>query len=192
MPKLPAWNREELLRLADQIIIDGREVLAAAERSFARQAAYTEKLILLDGGTLTLTFTALAAIGAKFSVGNCMADSGELFWAWSLLIGAIISCALALKLTLVSASNSIVAQHSKLAIIRQKGISQMLKLLGSGHLTAEKADEFIATLEQHIKKASPQLGMSITLVYFAEALTVTAFILLLLFMKANMRVFFGG
>jgi hypothetical protein len=191
-PNPAGWNREQLLALLDQVIADSREVLAAAERSFARQAAYTEKLILLDGGTLTLTFTALADVGSRISAGHYMSDSRELFWAWSLLIGAIVSCIFAQKLALTSASNWMVAQHSKVAMMRQKEIPKMLQLLEPGLLTTQKADEVLAGLDQHAKEASPQLRMAVILAFSAEAFTVSAFVLLLAFMKANMSVFFGG
>jgi hypothetical protein len=76
-------------------------------------------------------------------------------------------------------------------MVRYKGNLEVLKAIGADHLSEDVAKTYIGNLEQNAKKPLRFIGFAQVAIYFAELLTIAAYVLLLLFAWANMSVLIG-
>lgn len=164
-----------------QLLDAFRELLAASERVYDRQLSYAEKLLLLDGGTLTLTFTALGVVAAHLAPGHPAVHPVELYLAWSLLVSAMICFIAAQKCTL-TLGNALLFNYAQILTANVKRIPTI------------NSDEFVTIMSKLKVSQNAKFwgGISSYLLFIGEAFTISAFSLLLLFLEANAHQMMGN
>ncbi|MGA8043271.1 MAG: hypothetical protein WCA37_10740, partial [Terracidiphilus sp.] len=176
-----------LRALLDQVIADQQSLSNLRERMYERQITYAGRLLFLDGATITLTFTALSAFGAKLVHGHGLSQAPQLFWAWSLLISAMILCIVAQRINLSTSVGSGAASHGRI-LMQRVGLGVGIVQAIAGPEVASTAprleDGLLETVE---KKVNRWDRVHDWVLLAAEAFTVVAFVLLLFFMEANIR-----
>jgi hypothetical protein len=180
-----AAKEEKLKRLLEQAELlreDAREIMAAAERVSERQTEYAGKIMLLDGGTLTLTFTAIGAIEAKLTPGHHLTGLHHLFLAWSLLISSMIWCIASQKLLLASAGGVTMANHVKMILTRLGRVAREVKELG---LEGSQIDPQLEKVTKSDRKHVLWERFAHIFLFLAETSIIVAFILLFFFLRAN-------
>jgi hypothetical protein len=183
-----ATIRGDALGVRDEL----RDLIAAVERASERRLEYTGRLMLLNGGTLTLTFTALGVVVSKLGPGHQVVSLRILFWAWSLLIASMASCIVSQKFNVQATGDFTVANLGKLAMSRMSGVIQAAKEF----VVLEGAEEGHSRVMGDFTRLNSTnqvwSRLSTLFLFGSELSTICAFVLLLLFMKANVVLAFGG
>jgi hypothetical protein len=151
---------------------------------------FAEKLLLLDGGTITVTFTAIGIIGSRVSVAQ-VNYTFLLFGAWWLLLCSMALCIVNLWLDAI-----IPVVRSK--TLAMTDLNKSLRTLESS-LQSLESDGFQNVSFPHIPDQTDNLNLVqkvekplIVRLGVALLLTLAAFIFFLLFVQLNAHAVFSG
>lgn len=176
--------------VVQKIGVDFRSTIASEERGFEREISFAERLMLLDGGTLTLTFTALGFLGTRLNAGHSVVDIRLLFWSWSLLVGAMIGALISQRLLVDISSWCISHAHGNLVRAGMDALSPRLRQYPqvdvyewSGSIT----DLFGMT----VPYVATRMRLKRVFLPLSELATISAFILMLIFVEANIQQMLG-
>jgi len=163
------------------------ELLTIADSAFERATAYAGRLMLLGGGTITLTFTAIGAIESKLPAGHHLTHLRELFWAWSLLIVSMTCCIGSQKFLLAAGSEFMVNYLGKILLMRVSHVAQAATEFGHVSTLDKDASPVVQKMKKSEKTNAFRGRLGGIALIVAEGATVVAFVLLLLFMQANIK-----
>jgi hypothetical protein len=180
--------------IVNPIIAETKDLLDAFDRYNERHVAFQQKLLLLDGATLALTFTILTALSTIKGGGFPPLNLQMLLWSWRLLVAAIIFSLVGqvTGLWIMSATE----RGNKTAVLRMrlnlvKSFMPNLESESISRLTsAGGTDDETDHLNSPPAKRRRFFRAISNLI--AVSSTVIAFVLLLLFAQANVRILGGG
>jgi len=85
-------TKDRIHRLADLSLSQADEILSIGTDTMPLYMGHMERVLFLDGATLTLSFTVVTALGAHFSVNHPALHLPALVWSWRLLVIAMLAC----------------------------------------------------------------------------------------------------
>ena len=163
---------------------------AGSDKRYTSQLAYMDRIVLLAGGTLTLTFTVVAAIGSRLNGGHPAHDVHALIAACWLLITTVIA-------GLLSTPHLIRARETSDATATLLTAETQLKLRVLEVPNAIPTQEQLNSISLvkafnvgDVQKRSEKLAYIFGLV--AQLSLLLAFILLVVFIQSNIGVLLGG
>lgn len=174
----------------NSLLAEIREIGAATDKAADRFIYFFERLLLLDGGTLTLTFTMIAALHSVKERPLSVQHIAYLSWAWRLLfISMVSSLYTQLMGAKVSLSNAIFLR----AKIMTVSLERLKRALSQPPETLPAFVALEAQLSELDVSKSRKIQARITTVtaYAALLSTVLAFLLLILFAQANLGILIG-
>jgi hypothetical protein len=163
---------------------------SGSDQRYSAQIAYIDRVILLAGGTLTLTFTVTAAIGSRMSAVNRPANHIHILIAACWLLVTTVMTGLLATLSLIHAR-----QHSKTAHAMITLEAQMkLRILEIPN--AMPSEDFMKISSAGATNVHELQDRNNKLAAFFSSVTqvslLTAFILLAIFIQSNIGVMLGG
>jgi hypothetical protein len=183
----------EINQRVDAVIDEFRRSLSAFELADQAALNIAEKLTVLDGGTLALTFTVVGVIGSRFAPGHSALHIEHLYRAWwflgSSMVGCIISQWLGLRCLIYTSS------HANLGLSKFQSLRLQNALKCTPSSTESASTTFDAIYIGAIRgaKLSDWYRRGFHLILFlAQAATVAGFLLLLFFIQANSGVLMTG
>lgn len=181
MPESPALP-PHIEKLIDRLRLYGEDLSGTDLQALQGMLGFNEKLFLLCGGTLTLSFSIALGLGSHLSQQQHIVKLTLLIWAWRLLVISLFCCLYFHEYVVVLILN----------ISRRMGYTGFTSTVTS--LKTATAVEIDTTdFEKQIKKVDKTLkrmrnGLVVTGL-LAKACTFIAFFLLLRFIEANAFVF---
>jgi hypothetical protein len=164
---------------------------SSSDQRFTSQIAYMDRVILLAGGTLTLTFTVTATIGSRMSAVNRPANHIHALIAACWLLVATVMAGLLATLSIIKAR-----EHSTTASTLSTAETQLkLRILEIPNVVPSAEDlnkiSFAgATNVAELQKRSKKLA---TLFFnLTQISLLAALILLTIFIQSNIGVMLGG
>jgi hypothetical protein len=165
---------------------------SSSDKRFSSQIAYMDRVILLAGGTLTLTFTVTATIGSRMSAVNRPAHHvHSLIAACWLLVVTVMAGLLATQSMIKARERSNTASTLMTATTQLK-----LRILEIPNAmpTQEQLNQISkATNVTQLQKTSQKLS-SVSSVFslVTQISLLAAFVLLAIFIQSNIGVMLGG
>ena len=85
-------GKQRVLDLADIAVSNATGLFAVASESMPLYVGHMERLLLLNGGSLTLSFTVIAALSSHLVRDHTTFHLWSLIWAWRLLVLSMLGC----------------------------------------------------------------------------------------------------
>lgn len=185
MPDQPPNPHARFQELTEALFRETNAFVAGCTDSLKARSAFSEKLIVLNGATLALSFSAASTFHERGAI--AIAGSSFLFSAWRLLIASIILALMGQWVGVTSSANALASGSG--ALLRERlGMweNELRKLTQSdapsGTLEADMARRIMKA------RRAVTIGERLTnwLAVAAQILTISSFIFLYKFAHASL------
>ncbi|HEY3987927.1 MAG TPA: hypothetical protein VGM02_01430 [Acidobacteriaceae bacterium] len=163
---------------------------SGSDKRYASQLAYMDRIILLAGGTLTLTFTVVAAIGSRLSTGHPAQHVHVLIAACWLLVVTITTGLLSTPHIMLARQH---AESTSALLIAETQLKLRLLEIPNVMPTTEQLNQISlvkATNVSELHKRSDTLARIFSSV--AQLSLLITFIFLVIFIQSNVGLLLGS
>jgi hypothetical protein len=185
MSNSKAEARARVDTAADRTLDTADVQIARVGETLKLKIAFYDRLLLLSGATITLTFTVTSSL--HLSTGKHLEATALLLWSWKLLIYAILACLAANWMSVVLNITQTTAVMQSMALMRSKLLKMAVHEYKPGapfpdnELSPEEVKKQAVKTKSRVitEKVSNYIGFS------AQLAVAGAYILLLRFLARN-------